>query len=171
MRPPSSERHQPTRESTASRSQFLCGDYKNGTPGCVEDMLNVLHRESLETRRKNNRLSLFLKIYTGQVDIIIDQYLQRSDPRNRGAQRFRLARADHIVLYHSFIPATIRQWNTLPTNIPATTCPRCFQGWPSCLNICFTLIVSQDFVHRNNTFGISPEVHIITILTFNFIFI
>ena len=39
-------------------ARFCCGDYTNRTPGCVDDMLKVLHWESLETRRKNNCLSL-----------------------------------------------------------------------------------------------------------------
>ena len=46
-------------------ARFCCGDYTNRTPGCVDDMLKVLHWESLETRRKNNRLSILHKINTG----------------------------------------------------------------------------------------------------------
>ena len=90
-------------------ARFCCGDYTNRTPGCVDNMLKVLHRESLETKRKNNRLSLLHKINTGHVDITIDQYLQRRDPRIPGAQHFRHARADHPALYHPFFPATLRQ--------------------------------------------------------------
>ena len=59
-------------------ARFWCGDYTNRTPGC--DMLKVLHWESLEARRKNNRLSLLHKINTGHVDVTLDQYLQRSVP-------------------------------------------------------------------------------------------
>ena len=108
-------------------ARFCCGNYTNRTPGCVDDMLKVLHWESLETTKKNNRLSLLHKINTGHVDITTDQYLQRSDPRTQGAQRFRHARADHPPLYHSFFPATLRQWNRLPTSLSATTCPEAFR--------------------------------------------
>ena len=83
-------------------ARFCCGDYTNRTPGCVDDRLKVLHWERLEARRKNNRLSLLHNINTGHVDITIDQYLQWGDPRTRGAQHFRHARADHPALYHSF---------------------------------------------------------------------
>ena len=68
-------------------ARFCCGDYTNRTPGCVDDMLKVLHWESLGTRR-NNRLSLLHKINTGHVDITLDQYLQRSDPQNAGSPAF-----------------------------------------------------------------------------------
>ena len=108
-------------------ARFCCCDYTNRTLGCVDDMLKVLTWESLETRRKNNRLSRLHKINTGHVDITLDQYLQRSDPRTRGAQRFRHARADHPALYHSFFHATLRQWNRLPTSLSATTCPEAFR--------------------------------------------
>ena len=101
--------------------------YVNRTPGCVDDMLKVLHWESLEMRRKNNRLSLLHKINTDHVDITLDQYLQRSDPRTWGAQRFRHARADHPALYHLFFHATLRQWNRLPTILSATVCPEAFR--------------------------------------------
>jgi len=83
-------------------ARLCCGDYTNRTPGCVDNMLNVLNWESLETRKKNNRICLLHKINTGHVDITLDQFLQRSDPKTRGVQRFRHARADHPALYHSF---------------------------------------------------------------------
>ena len=107
--PQFSWRHQPTRER-------------------VDDMLKVLHWESLGTSRKNNRLSLLLRINIGHVDITIDQCLQRSNPRTRGAQRFRHARAEHPALYLSFSPATLRQWNRLPSCLLATTCPEAFNA-------------------------------------------
>ena len=123
-------------EREQRRAARLChGDYTNRTPGCVDDMLKVLHWDSLETRRKNNRLSLLHKINTGHVDITLDQYIQRSDPRTRAAQRFRHAMAGHPALCHSFPPATVRQWNRLPTSLSAQRL--------SCLNICFNFFMRQ----------------------------
>ena len=107
--------------------RFCCGNYKNRTPGCVDDMLKVLHWESLETRRKNNRLRILHKINTSYIDITLNQYLQRSDPITRGAQCFRHARADHPALYHSFFHPTLRQCNRLPTSLTATICPEAYR--------------------------------------------
>ena len=81
---------------------------------------------SLFTVQHHTNLKLH-KINTGHVDITLHQYLQRSDPRTRGAQRFRHARVDHPALYHSFFHATLRQWNRLPTSLSATTCPEAFR--------------------------------------------
>jgi len=104
-------------------ARCCCGDYTNRTPRCVDNMVKVLHWESLETRRKKNRIRLLHKINTGHVDINIDHYLQRSYPRSRGAQSFRRARSDHPALYYSFFLATLRQRNALPTSLIATSCP------------------------------------------------
>ena len=133
---------------------------------CKHPLCYLAARYKLETRRKNNRLGLLHKINTSHVDITLDLYLQRSDPRTRGAQRFRYARADHPALHHSFFPATLRQWNRLLWNKPISHhMPRGFQSWPSCLNICF-----NSFINHNNTFFKSPEVHRITLLTFYFLY-
>ena len=116
---------------------FCCGEYTNRTPECDDDMLKLLHWESLETRRKSNRLSLLHKINPGHVDITVDQYHQWSDPRTRGAQSFRSARADHPALYHSFIQLV----EQAPHTPISHHMPKDFQGWPSCLNICFILFI------------------------------
>ena len=129
-------------------AKFCCSDYTNRTRGCVDNVLKVLHWESLETRRKSNRPSLLHKINARHVDITIYQYLQRSDPRMRGAQRFRHARADHPALYPLFFlqhfDSGIGSHKSINHHIH-----RSFQGWPSFLNICFNFFISL-YVHNNN---------------------
>ena len=49
-----------------------------------------------------------VRVAFGHVEITLDQYLQRSDPR-------------------MFFHATLRQWNRLPTSLSATTCPEAFR--------------------------------------------
>ena len=102
-------------ERVRQAAKFCCSDYTNRPPGCDDGMLTALHWESLETRRKNNRLSLLHKINTGHVDITIDLYLQQSDPRTPAFS------TDHPALYHSFFPANLRQWNRLPKSLSAMT--------------------------------------------------
>jgi hypothetical protein len=92
-------------------ARFACNSYRDQTPGCVEKMLNDLRWQPLEERRKTNRLAFLHKINNGLVDININDFVRRSDPRTRGAQRFHQERAEHPALYHSFFPRTLREWN------------------------------------------------------------
>ena len=130
-------------ESAATSCHILLRRQTNRAPGCVDNVLNV-HCESLERGgRKNNCLSLLHKINTSHVDNTIDQHLQRSDPKTRGGQRFRHARADDPALYHSFFLTTLRLWNSQAPHRPiGHLMPRGFQGWPSCLNTCQQTISS-----------------------------
>ena len=126
------------------------------------------HSTDTTTARENNRLSLLHNINTSHVDITIDQYLQRSDPRTRGAQHFRHARTDYPALYHSFYTGTLRQWNRLPTSLSATTCPEALRAGLRALTS--AVISSWYYVHHNNNCFKSQEVHTITLLTFHFFY-
>jgi ribosomal protein L22 len=107
-------------ESVQRRAaRFACNNYRDKTPGCVDNMLQSLQWNSLEERRKTNRLIMLHKINNGLVGIDKGQYLKHSDPRTRGAQRFYQHRADHVVLANSFFPRTLREWNSLPVHITA----------------------------------------------------
>jgi hypothetical protein len=107
-------------------ARFACNSYRDRTPGCVEKMMNDLRWQPLEVRRKTNRLAFLHKINNGLVDININDFVRRSDPRTRGAQRFHQERADHPALYHSFFPRTLREWNKLPTALTSVPCPAAF---------------------------------------------
>ena len=89
-------------------------------------MLQSLKWPSQEERRRNIRLSFLQKINNNLVDLNINNYVQKSDPRTRGAQRFHQERASHPALFHSFFPRTIREWNKLPTDISSLTSPEAF---------------------------------------------
>jgi hypothetical protein len=109
-------------ESVQRRAaRFARNNYRDKTPGCVDNMLKSLQWNSLEERRKTNRLIMLHKINNGLVGIDKGQYLKHSDPRTRGAQRFYQHRADHVVLANSFFPRTLREWNSLPVHTIANT--------------------------------------------------
>ena len=58
---------------------YVLNDYSTRTPGCVSGKVNRLQWESLETRRRNHRLTMLYRIQHGLVDIHPDSYLQQSD--------------------------------------------------------------------------------------------
>ena len=121
-----------TRNSAFPRALVL-NDYSTRTPGCVTGMVNKLQWESLETRRRNDRLTMLYRIQHGLVDIHPDSYLQQSDRRTRGEHRLFEERIGSETYSYSFFPRTIRDWNMLPSenNISADTGG--IQGKPYCL--------------------------------------
>ena len=67
---------------------YATGNYFERTSGCIERILQQLKRENLKQRRKNLRLAFVNKINNNTIDISIDNFMKRSDPRTRGSQRF-----------------------------------------------------------------------------------
>ena len=96
-------------------ARFVHNDYSSRTPGCVTRMLKDLKWESLEQRRKNNRLAMLYRINKNLVDITSTKYLRESDKRTRGAHKFYQERTNAIY-GNSFFPRTIRDWNRLSEN-------------------------------------------------------
>ena len=80
-------------------------------------MLNNLDSETLEQRRKKDRLTMFYKISHGLVGINGAEYLTHSDNRRtRGSHQFKYQR-QHTrldVLKYSFFNRTFPEWNKLP---------------------------------------------------------
>jgi hypothetical protein len=99
-------------------ARYVFNNYTQRTPGTVTTMLNTLKWESLETRRRNIRLTLLYKIKNSLVDINAATYITSSDTRTRGAERLRQEHVQHPALANQFFPRTVSQWNKLS---PETT--------------------------------------------------
>ncbi|XP_070182878.1 uncharacterized protein [Littorina saxatilis] len=99
-------------------ARYVHNNYSDRTPGCVTSMLKTLQWEPLADRRLANRLTMLYKINNGIVDINKAEFYTSGDSRTRGAQRLFQERASHPVLFNSFFPRTLRQWNKLD---PKTT--------------------------------------------------
>ena len=97
-------------------ARFVNNNYTDRTPGCVTKMVTSLKWESLEDRRKQNRLCMLFKIQHDLIDIDRHQYLTPNDSRTRGKNRFFQERATTDAFGQSFFPRTIRDWNQLPTS-------------------------------------------------------
>ena len=83
----------------------------------VTDMLNMLNWQSLEQRRNQAKSIMFYKIIN-IVSVNLHQYLQPSVAITRGHHlRFIQLQARVDVYLHSFLPSTIRLWNSLPANV------------------------------------------------------
>jgi len=96
---------------------FINTDYKTRTHGCVTKMLDDLGWDSLQSRRKDNRLAMLYRIQNDLVDFNRTQYLTGGDSRTRGAHKFYQQRITHDVYNKSFFPRTIRDWDTLPATV------------------------------------------------------
>jgi len=96
-------------------ARFACHRY--GRTVSVTSMLNDLKWETLETRRNNQRLTMFYRLQHNMVSISPADYLAP-------VQSSRSRRSGHDQMYQvpyartdvSFFPATVRMWNALPAS-------------------------------------------------------
>ena len=109
-------------------ARYVFNRYSDRNPGCVTDMLTTLNWEPLSERRINDRLTLLYKINNGIVDINKSQFYSAGDSRTRGAQRLFHERSSHPVLFNSFFPRTLRQWNKLDPKTTAAPSLESFQA-------------------------------------------
>ena len=96
-------------------ARFCSADFKHRSS--VTAMLQKLKWESLEQRRKKDRLTMMYKITHGLVGINSDDYFTPSkDKRTRGSQTFKYSRPNIRldVHKHSFFNQTTPDWNKLP---------------------------------------------------------
>ena len=97
-------------------ARFVCNNYSRYNS--VTDMLNMLNWQSLEQRRNQAKSIMLYKIINNIVSINFHQYLQPSVVITRGHHlRFIQLQARVDVYLHSFLPSTIRLWNSLPANV------------------------------------------------------
>ena len=94
----------------------------------VTDMIKDLGWATLETRRRQPRLTLMYKLTRGLIDIDSREYLiQHSESRTRGSHqfKFRVSYANKDVFKFSFFPKTKADWGTdwncLPEAIVSST--------------------------------------------------
>lgn len=98
-------------------ARFVYNDYTSRTPGCVTTMLEDLKWDTLQTRRRDNRLCMLYRIQNELIDINKSTYLKGGDSRTRGGHKFYQQRVTSDVYRNSFFPRTIMEWNTLPARV------------------------------------------------------
>ena len=87
----------------------------------VTDMIKDLGWATLETRRRQSRLTLMYKLTHGLIDT--DSRKQARESRTRGGHqfKFRVPYANKDVFKFSFFPKTIADWNCVPKAIVSST--------------------------------------------------
>lgn len=68
-------------------ARFVHGNYSERNPGCIVRMVNSLGWQTLESRRKKDRLTTLYKIRHGEVDMDTGEILRLNNRRTRGQQR------------------------------------------------------------------------------------
>ena len=96
-------------------ARFVSGNYHDYTPGSMTKIINDLGWQTLEHRRKIDRLCLFSKCLCTKV-VIPDSLLirPRRSLRHMHNSHFIQLYARTNIYKFSFIPRTIVNWNSLP---------------------------------------------------------
>jgi hypothetical protein len=96
-------------------ARFVMGEYRR--THSVSDMLQSLNWSSLSSRRCTARLSIFYKIHNRLIPINFDETLSPMpllSTRNSHIHSYSIPFSSSDAHKYSFLPRTIRDWNTLP---------------------------------------------------------
>ena len=98
-------------------ARFACNNCRR--EASVTTMLDQLSWRSLTQRRADQRLIMLHKIVNNLVEIDLSKelILLTRHSRNSQAKSFRIPYEKKTYLQHSFLPRTIKQWNSLPATI------------------------------------------------------
>ena len=98
-------------------ARYVTNRYHNTSS--VTSMLDHLEWETLESRRTKNQLIMFFKIVHGLVDIAADKYLTPASTRTRSnhSLKYRQIPTSSDYYKHSFLPQTVRLWNSLQATV------------------------------------------------------
>ena len=110
-------------ERVQRKAAWFCSQNYNRYAS-VTDMIKDLGWATLETRRRQSRLTLVYKLTHGLIDIDNREYLiQRSESRTRGSHQFKFCGpyGNKDVFKFLFFPKTIADWNFLPEAIVLST--------------------------------------------------
>ena len=115
-------------------AHFVCNNYSKYDS--VTDMLTLLNWASLEQRRDQARCIMIYKILNNMVSGDFNHYLQQSVSYTRGHSiRVIQIQARVDVFLYSFLPSTIRLWNSLPADIVTLSTIDDFKNKLTLLNI------------------------------------
>ena len=135
-------------------------------PGCVTRMVNDLGWETLESRRKKDRLTTLYKIWHGLVDMDTGDVLRLNDRRTSGQQRLYQPTANVKVYKDSFFPRTTQDWNRLPAVVTDSPTIEEFRRLPDAkrttvfLTIlipwCFNCFYPEERIRSDSSYRLRP---------------
>ena len=111
-------------------ARYVTNNHKDRSPGTVTSILEYFKWTSLEHQRQQIRLGMLYKINNGLAvaDINPENFFKHADSRTRGSQRLYQEQTQHPVLFHSFFPRTVFEWNLLPTSVSSAPSLESFQS-------------------------------------------
>ena len=97
---------------------FVTRNYSRET-GSMTGILKELKWETLQKRRKDNRLILLYKGLKGKARIPTIDLIPKKNRRcrNQHSMAFQISSASEDAYKKSFFPQTIRDWNDLPDSL------------------------------------------------------
>ena len=106
-------------EAVQRRSARFVKNCWQRTPGTVTNLLNDLDWPSLQSRRKVARLSMLHKTIHGESALEIPSYIKRRNCQLRSYHKDKFIEliSNTEAYRNSFYCRTIKEWNSLPSNI------------------------------------------------------
>ena len=98
----------------------------------IEKFLVELGWETLQSRRDKHKLVFFYKIMNGLTpdylrDLVPPQVHETSNYNLRNSDSIRTIQANSNLFYNSFLPSTIRAWNSLSNDIKSSSSVAAFK--------------------------------------------
>ena len=98
----------------------------------IDKLLVELGWETLQSRRDKHKLVIFYKIMNGLTpdylrDLVPPQVHETSNYNLRNSDSIRTIQANSNLFYNSFLPSTIRAWNSLPNDIKSSSSVAAFK--------------------------------------------
>ena len=114
----------------------ICKNYDHRSSASA--LVRQLELQTLQERRKIDKVSLIYKIRTGEIDIPAEPYLKPTSRKTRGQVfKYHVPQSKKNCHLHSFFPSAIRLWNTLPETSHTATSVSAFKAslkeWASAL--------------------------------------
>ena len=94
------------------------GNLKARCKHCCHELLQELGWETLQARRKHQRITTLYKMEHNIIDIPLDQYIIHNTRCSRKHNsQFLQIRHSSNTFGKSFFPTTAKEWNALPSDI------------------------------------------------------
>ena len=129
---------------------MVCNDYRQETS--ASELIRGLDWDMLSTRRKINRVNIMHKALGGHLALPVSDYLgpaSRNTRRSSSGKSFIQSSTRTNCHKYSFVPRTIKDWNSLPPDIQTIEDNIIFKGALDKYNICLFISSSIEDLKSN----------------------
>ena len=115
---PSTRKNIDSLERVQRQASRFCKSNYSREPGTVTTLLEELEWDTLQSRRKQQKLCMLYKMKNGLVDIPLLDYTRPNTRDTRGNnQKFTQVRHKARAFQDSFFVSTVRDWNKLRSDV------------------------------------------------------